>query len=300
MNKRGNSNKPDRKKCFSMNDTLQIALNERCPRPWRNQKRRRAFTRTELLVVIAIIVLLSSILLPALAKTGADTQSFQCLNNLKQITAAWKMYAADNSDVLLGAESSNPGQRISWMSGGLSFDGGNRSNWDPNQDLVKSPLWPYTGRETNLFKCPADKSMVTVNGQRLPRVRSLSMSQVFGNGNWLPTPAWRIYGKGADIVIPAKTIVFADEHPDSLNDGALAVQCQGADTPGAYIIDFPASHHNGAGPFSFADGRAEIHKWLGAKINAPVRYNGSLALNVPAGDSWVDVNWMAQNTTVKR
>jgi prepilin-type processing-associated H-X9-DG protein len=92
-----------------------------------------------------------------------------------------------------------------------------------------------------------------------------------------------------------------DEHPDSLNDAAFAVQCQGADQPGtAMIIDFPASYHNGACGFAFSDGHSEIHKWKGGKIKAPVRYNGALTLVVPAGDSWVDVNWMADNTTVRQ
>ena len=34
--------------------------------------------------------------------------------------------------------------------------------------------------------------------------------------------------------------------------------------------------------------------------NAPLYYGArSLQLNVPAEDSWVDVKWMAENTTVK-
>ncbi|TMP96797.1 MAG: hypothetical protein E6L09_14465 [Verrucomicrobia bacterium] len=30
----------------------------------------------------------------------------------------------------------------------------------------------------------------------------------------------------------------------------------------AIIVNFPASYHNGAGGATFADGHAEIHKWL--------------------------------------
>jgi hypothetical protein len=42
-------------------------------------------------------------------------------------------------------------------------------------------------------------------------------------------------------------------------------------------------------------------KWLGSKIrNAPVAYTGTMQLNVPVGDSWVDVRWLAENTTVLR
>jgi prepilin-type processing-associated H-X9-DG protein len=65
------------------------------------------------------------------------------------------------------------------------------------------------------------------------------------------------------------------------------------------IIDFPASYHNGACGYSFADGHAEVHRWVGSKIKAPVRYNSSLALNVAPGDSKRDIEWLSDNTTVK-
>ncbi len=133
------------------------------------------------------------------------------------------------------------------------------------------------------------------------------MSHVFGRGEWLNgfynsnQTVWRTYHKGADIVIPAKTFLFADEHPDSINDGSLAVACTGADSPSnARIIDFPANYHNGAGVFSFSDGHTEVHNWIGSKIrDAPIYYRG-MNLNVLADDSWVDVQWLAEHTTVLR
>ena len=66
------------------------------------------------------------------------------------------------------------------------------------------------------------------------------------------------------------------------------------------LIDFPASWHNGGGSFSFADGRAEMHKWVGRTIKPPTLYLGTVPLNFSAGDSYVDVKWLAANTTVRR
>ncbi len=52
--------------------------------------------------------------------------------------------------------------------------------------------------------------------------------------------------------------------------------------------------------FSFADGHAEIHRWTGLKVGrAPITSTGNIILNVPAGDSWVDMHWLAENTTVR-
>ena len=274
-----------------------------------NKKISDGFTLIELLVVIAIIAILAAMLLPALSKAKTKAQGVQCMNNLRQMMIGWKLYPDDYGDLLLASNdlpAPNPNRRVNWVSGGLNFDPNNVSNWDVNQDLVNSPLLPYIGKSYAVWKCPADRAVVTVRGSRTtsaqtyPRVRSNSMSQVFDFGFWLPESNYRVYGKGAQIVNPSKTFVFVDEHPDSINDGAFAVQMAQPTDASASIIDFPASYHNGACGFSFADGHAEIHKWLGGTIKAPVTYTGSLNLNVAAGDSLQDIIWLSSVTTVHK
>ena len=258
------------------------------------------FTLIELLVVIAIIAILAALLLPALSKAKEQSQAIRCMNNNKQIMLAWAMYASDFNDNLLTEADGLPG-RVNWMEGvydGTVFD------VNPSQYLDPSPLMRYAGKSRGVFWCPSDpiaESFLSYqNGASSHRIRSNSMSHFFNTSLGIP---YKTYGKQSQIVKPADTFVFIEEHPNSINDGAFAWQMYDPTTPSnPTIIDFPASYHGGRCGMSFSDGHAEIHKWIGKTIQLPVKTSEKTPdpniHNKPAGDSAVDVRWLSSRATV--
>jgi len=61
-------------------------------------KQKKAFTLIELLVVIAIIAILAALLLPALAAAKRKAQRISCVNDLKEVGIAFRLWEGDNQD----------------------------------------------------------------------------------------------------------------------------------------------------------------------------------------------------------
>jgi prepilin-type N-terminal cleavage/methylation domain-containing protein/prepilin-type processing-associated H-X9-DG protein len=276
--------------------------------------RRNGFTLIELLVVIAIIAILAAMLLPALARAKAKTMAVRCMNNNRQMMYGWNMYPGDFADVLLaGLLNSSYGQtsypyRTNWVLGNFDSDPVNQQV-DPQYNVLLSPIMTYIGKNTEIWKCPADPVRLPYNGQKLPRVRSNSMSQVFDYGYWLPSllvsgpSGYQVYDKLAKVRLPSKTWVFGEEHPDSINDAAMAVKmAESLSDSDIRVIDFPGSYHAGGCGFAFVDGHSEIHKWKSSFLIRPVT-GVKMALNqpVPANDIAAknDVLWWSSVTTVR-
>jgi len=259
-------------------------------------------------VVIAIIAILAAMLLPALSNAKIKAQGISCMSNLKQIMLGWQMYLTDSNDRIVqsyhGGDASggaivfsNPNAApwvVGWLDWGTSSD---NTNTLFLTDDKFAKLGKYLGKSAKVFKCPADVFISPAQRNRgwSERARSMSGNIGIGDGNAEGGPWDTIYKhikKSTEFLYPgpSETWVYLDEHPCSINDAGFF---------NPYVnswVDQPASYHNGAAGFSFADGHSEIHKWTDS-LNKPnaravnTSFTGVTATSVLRGDR--DLHWMS-------
>ena len=254
------------------------------------------FTLIELLVVIAIIAILAALLLPVLSLAKIKTQAAQCMNQTRQITLAWNMYASDYNENVISSRK--------WMEGDVE-DPSDPDFVDYNHCLDRSPLAPYIKHKTSvgtpgLFHCPGDHRVCTWSQYAgKPCCRSYSMNCYIGvgdNGLSLWQTDYFGYPKTSSLVRPGpvNTFVIIDEGP-TINDAFFAIDMDTYDPlnwPGKRTIDCMASYHNKAGSLSYADGHSEIHKWRDART-CGIEFRGWSSPNN------VDIDWIQSKSSAR-
>ncbi len=280
-----------------------------------------AFTFIELLVVIAVLALVVCIFASARAASRPNFQGALCLNNLKQLMAAFTMYTRDYSDLF----------PPNWDSTSCSWTADRESGWMPpgvvgspdagNPDLLKDPtkclLVPYIRTNISLFRCPFDPRICIYSGSdprllgtKIPAVRGVSINAGIGtkgscaggnapvDGPWLDgahshtaNHPYATFGKWSDfkIVRPSEIWVFVDDDPWTINDAAMQVIASQPD-----LIDFPNVLNNNGTTFSFADGHGETHKW---KSTVFIHNGIPPRTTVQPGLQYQDWFWWASHAT---
>jgi len=192
-----------------------------------------------------------------------------------------------------------------------------------NVGVFHCPADQRTGKADGDTALPASSGGAGLAGQILPNARSVSMSQAVGSvdpawlssgcgthsgrpsvavrGPWLTGShtclqnTYASFGKSSDFknVGPSQIFLLSDESKWSINDGGLAAESWTQGQTSIELIDYPSSAHNGGCGMSFCDGHAEIHKWVGSKIQLKV---DAFQQTVSQADTanWRDAFWLAQ------
>ncbi len=235
------------------------------------------FSLIELLVVIAIIAIIASLLLPAISRSKEQGKRISCINNIRQLTLAWIMYADDHDGRLVPnnwvyeANSEKP------LEFGNSWALGN-TRIDPDLDnLRRGLLWPYNP-STGIYRCPSDRSVVEEfvgDGKRGGEIRGkLRIRSYNMNGNincdWNGTDPyyWPNIVRYSDIIRPQPSgqFVFIEPNEKTVLDGHFGLYPKSFWSNNRnWWIDAPADRHNQGVVLSFADGHAERWTWRAPK-----------------------------------
>jgi type II secretory pathway pseudopilin PulG len=265
--------------------------------------RNLAFGLTELLVVLALIGLLAAVELSLLSQSRTATHSLACLNNLKQIQLAWMQYANDNNDSLVanaGSAGPIPGVGLPWVASG-DYDQPNNPACTNVLYLVNpsyAALATYV-RTPAVYRCPADRSSVTLGDKIHPRSRSYTLN------TWLGVSPFQLFSepitpatKLSEIRCPdpANRFAFMDTHPGWIYDVIFIPPMPQRWTASSELFySFPAAYHNGAACLSFADGHAEKHRWRDRRTTIPesIRTDDG-AYPQPSQSGNPDIRWLEQ------
>lgn len=239
-------------------------------------KRNSGFTLIELLVVIAIIALLLSILIPALQIAKEQAQGVVCLANQKGTSNSWYIYNDDYDGNIIGANQTlDPYSRFLW--------------WDPpdtcyawvctpqtdlgedrfdactvEEEIIgirRGLLYPYTEAE-DLYHCPGDRRYkyepenTDFGGDGGYR----SYSIVGGaNGEDVDWGYIRIT-KMSQLKNPSDKYILVEEaEPRGWNQQSWIIE---PDLDNTRWVDPIAIWHNKKSTLGYADGHAEMHRWV--------------------------------------
>jgi prepilin-type N-terminal cleavage/methylation domain-containing protein/prepilin-type processing-associated H-X9-DG protein len=206
-----------------------------------------AFTLIELLVVIAIIAILAAMLLPALARAKESGKRIACLNNIRQLSLASRLYMDDSQGF---------------------YPPRSQTNCWPNM------LYDSYGRNIKLLLCPSEPGAAPISngsGTGVTNAADAAPRSYFING-------WNDFFGGLNdgdkmketaIIYPSDTVLFGEKtagHGDfymDLDEGTLGNDLGILDqsSHNSNAADRASGIGSGGSNYAMADGSARYIKF---------------------------------------
>jgi prepilin-type N-terminal cleavage/methylation domain-containing protein/prepilin-type processing-associated H-X9-DG protein len=242
-----------------------------------NRASQRGFTLIELLVVIAIIAILAAVLLPVLAHAKLKATQAYCVNNQKELAAAYVMYVGDNRETLPAPFDMNGNFIFKNMGNAGGFWGLNR-NFPPftggpgtanlgaalqnaeNCLMTNNLFFQYAGN-VGSYHCPGDVRFTQAisspdidwayDSYAIPENVQPGGSDTDG------------FTKMAQIHRVSDCMIFVEQaDPRGYNEGTFVLEVTVPNpSPVTRWEDIFSMYHGDVGTFAFADGHAEAHRW---------------------------------------
>jgi len=223
-----------------------------------------AFTRIELAVVLAVLALLAALALPSLATSRNRSEQITCLNNLRQIGLALRVWGNDHNDQVPW--------RTPWCEGGLMMGslasptcgsdyppqsgGGTPINWGA---WINNPFihWMWISNDLaqpRVLACPSD------DAARVARDWSTSPAGGFLNANFRNNAVSYFIGLDVNFRPDLTRMVVAGDR--NMNSNAYPVRCSAGVSLAAAVTAYPLTIrwvdaiHRDSGNLLLLDGSA--------------------------------------------
>lgn len=208
---------------------------------------RGGFTLIELLAVIAIVLLLASLLVPAVAAAQDRTRRSVCRSNMQKLQIGYYLRTID-------------------ANGDLPYGGTTGTNaWAVWNDFRQGSIWPYVETE-RVYTCPSYPQPAR---DQLGRHYSVSGFMHAEGGSW----GIKYDAKSmSQVKTPMKVHVLVEEFDRRSSSAGPFSGPQGAFVAGyggGYTgnwVDTPMFWHDWGAHFTYLDGHVEYRKWAGPKM----------------------------------